>query len=303
MDETMYGLPDERLPSFSDCKSFQTQGTGPHTGTGPFASLPLTLDFLPVPQSCGGVGRYYSCAGGEYYLNFAADAASGSVRVTEAERDGSDAPDRAQLEAAGQKMLDDVRKQREDLAKAKESVTPEMIQAARDRRAQQKADPPPAAATASGPAASAPPKAPSGQAPANAHASAAAPPPTPPAKSTAPAAPVTVPMNTTLVVTTAEPIDFFNGDVSRPYKARLEVPIALSNGATLPAGAEVLLKLDRVKGPSFINVTLTAQSINVGGRPVPVTTMPFAETLPETQRAPGAVPAGLRLGLMTISAR
>jgi hypothetical protein len=296
MDETMYGLPDERLPAFSDCRGFQTQGSGPHTGTGPFVPLSLTLDFFPVPEVCGGTGRYYGCAGGEYFLNFAADPATGNVRVVEAEKDGSDAPDRAQLEAEGQKMLDDVRKQREDFANAKASVTPEMIQAARDRRAQQKGEPPAAA-----PAGSAPPA--SRAASASAGAPVPAPPAGAPARSNLAAAPVTIPLSTTLVVTTTEPIDFFGGDVSRPYKAKLEVPIALSTGATLPAGAEVLLKLSRVKGPNFTNVTLTAQSVNVAGRPVPVATMPFAETIPENQRAPGAVAAGLRLGLMVIPAQ
>ena len=77
MDETMYGLPDEQLPAFSDCKNFQTQGSGPHTGTGPFVPLTLTLDFLPEPQYCGGTVRKSFCSGGEYDLNFAADPASG----------------------------------------------------------------------------------------------------------------------------------------------------------------------------------------------------------------------------------
>jgi hypothetical protein len=263
--------------------------------------LTLTLDFLPEPQYCGGTVRNSFCAGGEYHLNFAADAASGIVRVTAAEPDGSDAPDRAQLEAQGQKMLDDARKQRDDFAKAQASVTPEMIQAARDRRAQQKAET--AAATApSAAAGSNAASAATGQAPASGRAPAPAQAAQTMAKSDVPASSVTIPLSTTLVMTTAEPIDFFNGDVSRPYKARLEVPVILSNGSTLAAGAEILLKLSRVKGPSFINVALTAQSIAVSGRSIPVTTMPFAETLPDTQRSPGAVAAGMRLGLMTIAA-
>jgi hypothetical protein len=77
---------------------------------------------------------------------------------------------------------------------------------------------------------------------------------------------------TVVSVLTVDPINLLDQDESRRYRARLQVP-ARTHAGTIPAGAEVLLKMVRkaASTPDTVNVALTVVSITIDGTPVPVT--------------------------------
>jgi hypothetical protein len=86
-DQTLWGSTDETFPDAGgSCKGFSVSGAD-DPGTGPFYALNFALDFMPATARD---------AMWTYYLNFAADAATGVVTVARSNENGEEKPyDRA----------------------------------------------------------------------------------------------------------------------------------------------------------------------------------------------------------------
>jgi hypothetical protein len=95
-DSTEYKSPGDDFPEDDSCRTFSVSG-GNGGNTGPFYPLTLGVHFFPTPEICRYTGTYNPygappCAGGDYYINIAADPASAEVTFKAGTEDGKDVP-------------------------------------------------------------------------------------------------------------------------------------------------------------------------------------------------------------------
>lgn len=106
-DRTLWGTTDSTFPAAENCAAFQIGGGSTRDpGTGGFYPVTLALDVRPSGQTCmfsstAGVTTG-GCAGGDHYMNVVANAATGTVTVTQGTAGNGEVPPeaaRAQSEA------------------------------------------------------------------------------------------------------------------------------------------------------------------------------------------------------------
>ena len=105
----------------------------------------------------------------------------------------------------------------------------------------------------------------------------------------APVLPSSIPAGTQLLVTIVDAINVSTVQSGNRFQGKLAAPVRLPNGQVLPAGEEVRIGARLVAhgaAQNLVRILLSAASVSVDGKPIPVTTNEAVKIVPKRSRRP-----------------